>query len=57
MGIYDITMNVFRIANEEGVTTLQAANTLAERRIQAIDDVKGVYAGSSPRRRMGALRR
>ena len=57
MGIYDITMNVFKIASDEGITTLEAANTLAERRIQAIDDVKGVFAGSAPRRRMGALRR
>lgn len=47
-GIYDITMQIFRIAGEEGITTAQAADTLAERRIQAIARIKDSYV---PRRR------
>jgi leucine dehydrogenase len=35
-GIYDITTQVLRIAREEGITTLRAANALAERRIEAL---------------------
>lgn len=52
-GIYDITMQIFRIARDEGITTLQAANTLAERRIEALGRIKDTFTGSSgsPNRR------
>ena len=49
-GIYDITMSVFRIAKEENITTLKAANTLAERRIDALGRIKNTYLGNAPRR-------
>jgi leucine dehydrogenase len=50
-GIYDITMSIFRIASEEKISTLKAANTLAERRIEAISRIKDSYASSLKRRR------
>jgi leucine dehydrogenase len=46
-GIYNILMNVFQIARDEGTTTLKAANTLAERRIQNIGRIKHTYTGVS----------
>ncbi len=49
-GIYDITTEIFRIAREESITTAEAADTLAERRIAAIAKVKGSYVGSPVRR-------
>lgn len=56
MGIYDITAAVFRIAEEDGCTTLKAADRLAERRIKAVGEVKSTYIGSSVDR-LGATRR
>lgn len=50
-GIYDITMQIFRIARDESITTLQAANTLAERRIEALGRIKDTFTGSPVRRR------
>ena len=50
-GIYDITMSVFAIAREEGITTLKAANRLAELRIAAIGRINDSYAGNLARRR------
>jgi leucine dehydrogenase len=50
-GIYDITMQVFRIAHDEGITTLRAANTLAERRIEALGRIKNTYL-QTPVKRM-----
>lgn len=50
-GIYDITMQIFRIARDESITTLQAANTLAERRIEALGRIKDTFTGSPPIRR------
>jgi leucine dehydrogenase len=53
-GIYDITMQVLRIARDEGVTTLRAANTLAERRIAALGGIKKTFVPPrQPRRRRG----
>ena len=54
-GIYDITMQVFRIAKDEGITTLRAANTLAERRIDALGRIKNTYLGNAPRRAQRSL--
>ncbi|MFZ4735821.1 MAG: Glu/Leu/Phe/Val dehydrogenase dimerization domain-containing protein [Bradymonadia bacterium] len=50
-GIYDITTQIFRIAGEENITTVQAANALAERRIESIGRIKDTYAGAGIRRR------
>ncbi len=49
-GIYDITMNIFRTASAEGITTLQAANAIAERRIRALGQIKDRYVGRPPSR-------
>ncbi|MEW5853056.1 MAG: Glu/Leu/Phe/Val dehydrogenase [Myxococcota bacterium] len=46
-GIYDILNRVFEIAEREKVTTVQAANTLAERRIQQIGRIKNYHTGLS----------
>ncbi|HEU4412191.1 MAG TPA: Glu/Leu/Phe/Val dehydrogenase [Polyangiaceae bacterium] len=50
-GIYDITMQIFRIARDENITTLQAANALAERRIESLGRIKDTFTGSPPIRR------
>lgn len=55
-GIYDITTSIFKIARDEGITTLQAANTLAERRIAGLAVIKDRYVGD-PLRRRGRRRR
>jgi leucine dehydrogenase len=54
-GIYDITTAIFRIAREEGITTAQAADTLAERRIAAIARIKDSFVGTPPRRRRNLM--
>lgn len=38
--IYDATLNVFRIAREENITTHEAAQRLAERRIEEVGRIK-----------------
>ena len=49
-GIYDITTEIFRIAREESITTAEAADTLAERRIASIARIKDSYVGQPVRR-------
>lgn len=49
-GIYDITTRIFEIARDEGITTLAAADALAERRIAALAKIKGHYVGTPARR-------
>lgn len=44
-GIHQIVLQVYQIARDEGITTLKAANTLAERRIERIGRIKHSYAG------------
>lgn len=51
-GIYDITTRIFEIAREDGTTTAQAADTLAERRIAGLQKLKDHYV-SHPVKRMG----
>lgn len=46
-GIYNIVTQIYQVARDEGVTTLKAANTLAERRIERIGRIKHSYAGLS----------
>jgi len=48
--IYDITNEIFRIATTEGITTLKAADHLAERRIRAVAAMKAIHVPTSPRR-------
>lgn len=48
--IYDITARIFRIADEEGITTLAAADRLAERRIAALAKIRDTYVGAPARR-------
>ncbi len=45
-GIYDILMQIYKIAKDEKVATSVAANKLAEYRIQSIGHIKQIY--SSP---------
>lgn len=45
-GIYDITTRIFEIARDENITTLQAANALAERRIEAVAKVRDRFVGT-----------
>ena len=44
-GIYEICTDIFRIAESEGITSQKAANTLAERRIEAMGRIKHTYTG------------
>lgn len=43
--IHDIVLSVFQIARDESVTTLDAANQLARRRIDALAQIKDRYVG------------
>ncbi len=49
-GIHDITLRIFQIARDQSITTLQAANHLAEMRIAALGKIKDRYIGATPRR-------
>jgi leucine dehydrogenase len=49
--IYDIVDQVLTIAQGENISTLQAANTLAERRIESIANLKRTSMGQAPRGR------
>jgi leucine dehydrogenase len=44
-GIYAILTNIFQIAAEEKITTLKAANSLAERRIEQVGHIKNTFVG------------
>lgn len=50
-GIYDITAQIFRIARDEHITPVKAANALAERRIAALGRIKDTYTGTAIRGR------
>jgi leucine dehydrogenase len=43
--IYDIVTQILQIAKDENSTTLQAAKTLAERRIYDVGNIKNTYVG------------
>ena len=43
--IYNVLTQVYQIARDEKITTLKAANALAERRIQRLGRIKGTYTG------------
>jgi leucine dehydrogenase len=44
-GIHDILARIFEISDRERITTVQAANALAERRIGQIGRIKSYYTG------------
>ncbi len=46
-GIYDILRAVFALSKAEKIPTSQAANKLAEERIEAIARIKQTYTGRS----------
>lgn len=46
-GIYDILKAIFKLAREENIPTSDAANRLAEARIQKVAKIKHIYAGKS----------
>jgi leucine dehydrogenase len=48
-GIYDITTRIFEIARDENITTLQAADALAERRIAALAKIRDRFVGTPAR--------
>ena len=49
--IYNIVTTIYQIARDEKITTTQAANALAERRIQRIGRIKGTYTGQAVQKR------
>jgi leucine dehydrogenase len=50
-GIHDITTQIFRLAREERIPTIKAANALAERRIAAVGRIKDTFTGTAARGR------
>ena len=49
--IYNIVTSIYQIARDEKITTMRAANALAERRIQRIGRIKGTYTGLAVQKR------
>ena len=43
--IYDTLLHIFDVSEKEGITTAKAADRIAERRIEAISSIKGIYNG------------
>ena len=43
--IYDLTLNIFSIADEQGISVSKAADVLAERRIEAMKKIQTTYLG------------
>ena len=50
-GIYNIVTQIYQIARDEKITTLRAANALAERRIARIGRIKQTYTGVQVQKR------
>lgn len=50
-GIYDIVKRILHIARDEKISTLSAANALAERRIVDVGRIKHTYVGTSLQKR------
>jgi valine dehydrogenase (NAD+) len=44
-GIFDTTRKVFELAQTDGVTTAEAADRLAERRMREVGRLRGIYLG------------
>ncbi len=45
--IYDTVLNVFKYAENEGITPVDASNLLAEKRIEDVGKVKTIYSSKS----------
>ena len=47
MGIYDILLKIFEVAEKQNIPTYQASNRLAEKRIKSVGHLKDIYALTS----------
>lgn len=47
--IYDTTLRVFKLSEEQNIPVYKATNLLAEKRIEAIKQIKGKFIGNSER--------
>lgn len=45
-GVYDITMNIIKTAEERNMLTIEASNAIAEERLRKVRHVHGSYIGS-----------
>jgi leucine dehydrogenase len=45
-GVYDITMNIIKTAEERSMLTIEASNAIAEERLRKVRHVHGSYIGS-----------
>ena len=45
-GVYDITMNIIKTAEERNMLTIEASNAIAEERLRQVRHVHGSYIGS-----------
>lgn len=45
-GVYDITMNIFKLAEERDLLTIQASNAIAEDRLRKVRHIHGLYNGT-----------
>jgi len=48
--IYDTTLKIFAISDEQNIPVYQATDVLAEARIESIKNIKGSYLGNLPHR-------
>lgn len=55
--IYDTTLKIFKISDEQNIAVYKATNILAESRIESIKQIKGAYLGNVPHRFPGRKRR
>ncbi len=55
--IYDKTLNVFAISDEQNIPVNKAADVMAEQRISAMKNIKTSYLGKTSHRMPGAKRR
>jgi leucine dehydrogenase len=55
--IYDKTLDVFRISDEQNIPVNKAADVMAEKRIESIKNIKNAYLGKINHRMPGAKRR
>jgi leucine dehydrogenase len=55
--IFDTTLKVFNISDEQGITVNKAADVLAEKRLESIRHIKSSYLGRSNTHRMPGQKR
>ena len=44
--IYDTTLKIFKLSDEQNIAVYKATDLMAERRIQSIKDIGGKYLGN-----------